>query len=101
MITLILLAALLYAVASSQAQTVIKGRRVLELEGRAARLVVDLGGGSITDFHLRSRGLNPLQWGSKEETPEPRPMAHFLCLDRWGQPSEAEEKNGMPFHGEA
>jgi len=28
-------------------------------------------------------------------------MSHFLCLDRWGQPSEAERKNGMPFHGEA
>jgi hypothetical protein len=28
-------------------------------------------------------------------------MAHFLCLDRWGQPSAAELRNGMPFHGEA
>jgi hypothetical protein len=28
-------------------------------------------------------------------------MSHFLCLDRWGAPSKAEEANGMPFHGEA
>jgi hypothetical protein len=28
-------------------------------------------------------------------------MAHFLCLDRWGQPSKAELGNGMPYHGEA
>jgi hypothetical protein len=28
-------------------------------------------------------------------------MGHFLCLDRWGQPSAAEQRNGMPFHGEA
>jgi hypothetical protein len=28
-------------------------------------------------------------------------MGHFLCLDRWGAPSDAEAKNGMPFHGEA
>jgi hypothetical protein len=28
-------------------------------------------------------------------------MGHFLCLDRWGAPSEAESRNGMPFHGEA
>jgi len=28
-------------------------------------------------------------------------MAHFLCLDRWGPPSEAERLNGMFFHGEA
>jgi hypothetical protein len=27
-------------------------------------------------------------------------MSHFLCLDRWGQPSAAELTNGMPFHGE-
>jgi hypothetical protein len=28
-------------------------------------------------------------------------MGHFLCLDRWGAPSEAEANNGMPYHGEA
>ena len=28
-------------------------------------------------------------------------MGHFLCLDRWGRPSDEEKKNGMPFHGEA
>jgi hypothetical protein len=28
-------------------------------------------------------------------------MGHFLCCDRWGQPSQAELANGMPFHGEA
>lgn len=101
MMTFLLLAILLCAVPAGQAQTMLKGRRVIALEGRVANLVVDLGGGSITDFHLRNQGLNPLQWGSKAETAEPRPMAHFLCLDRWGQPSEAEAKNGMPFHGEA
>jgi len=25
----------------------------------------------------------------------------LLCLDRWGPPSDAELRNGMPFHGEA
>ena len=28
-------------------------------------------------------------------------MGLFLCCDRWGPPSEAEAKNGMPYHGEA
>ncbi|CAE7521320.1 unnamed protein product, partial [Symbiodinium pilosum] len=31
----------------------------------------------------------------------PRPLGHFLCLDRWGPPSEPEHANGMPYHGEA
>src|SRR5262249_41168464 len=73
----------------------------LVLEGKVAQLVVDLGGGSLTAFHLRSQGLSPLQWGATDPSPAPRAMGHFLCLDRWGQPSEAEQKNGMPFHGEA
>jgi hypothetical protein len=28
-------------------------------------------------------------------------MAHFLCLDRWGQPSPGELAAGIPYHGEA
>lgn len=100
-LTPLFLIALLCAVTSIRGQTVIKGRRSLVLEGKVIQLVVDLGGGSFTDFHLRSQGLSPLQWGVTDRSTAPRPMGHFLCLDRWGQPSEAEQKNGMPFHGEA
>ncbi len=85
----------------SMAQTTVKGRRAIVLEGKVAQLVVDLGGGSITDFHLRSQGISPLNWGMADKSTTPRPMGHFVCLDRWGQPSDAEIKNGMPFHGEA
>jgi hypothetical protein len=54
------------------------------------------------DFHIADGGLNPLRWiGPADENAALRPMAHFLCLDRWGPPSEAEQRNGMPFHGEA
>ena len=28
-------------------------------------------------------------------------MSHFICLDRWGQPSDAERANGMENHREA
>ncbi len=97
----LLLAAFCIVAASSQAQTLIKGRPCLVLESKLVQLVVDLGGGSFTDFHLKSQGLSPLHWGDTDNSTAPRPMGHFLCLDRWGQPSEAEEKNGMPFHGEA
>lgn len=64
--------------------------RWLVLESRTASLRIELQGGVLSDFHLAGDGVNPL-----------RGMGHFLCLDRWGPPSEAEGKNGMPFHGEA
>ncbi len=98
--------ALALAAIPASAQTTVKGRPALVLEGKAAQLTVDLGGGSIADFHLRDHGINPLQWDSKSFDPAlsdtaPRSMGHFLCLDRWGPASEAEIKNGMGWHGEA
>ena len=36
----------------------------VKMEGKAAELIVDLGGGSISDFRLAPDGLNPLQWDS-------------------------------------
>ena len=84
------------------AETIIDGRRTVVVESPAATLLIDLGGGSIVDFHLSGGGLNPLHWlGPGDEHVILRPMAHFLCLDRWGPPSEAEQQNGMQFHGEA
>lgn len=84
-------------------------RPTLKLQGEAAALVVDLGGGSISDFHLLDHGLNPLDWdswyfrnpGEGDPPPGPRPMGHFICLDRWGSTSATEEAHGMPKHGEA
>jgi hypothetical protein len=84
-------------------------RPTLELSSNAAQVIVDLGGGSIADFHLGKDGLNPLQWDSWDfsDTPdaeppmEPRSMGHFLCLDRWGPATEAETALGMGWHGEA
>ena len=105
----LLLAALLLVPALVAAQTQVKGRPALVLEGEVAQVVIDLGGGSIADFHLLEHGLNPLQWDSwsfdttpdEAPSPEPRSMGHFLCLDRWGPASEAEKANGMGWHGEA
>ena len=86
-----------------------ESRPTLKLQGDAAAVVVDLGGGSISDFHLLDNGLNPLQWdswyfrnpGAGDPPLEPRPMGHFICLDRWGSSSAAEKAHGMPNHGEA
>ncbi len=97
----IFLALLLIALTSHAEEQLVEGRRSVVLEGSQARLVVDILGGSIVDFHLAEHGLNPLRWANNGPSDEPRSMSHFLCLDRWGQPSEAEQANGMPGHGEA
>jgi hypothetical protein len=78
------------------------GRKSVVLESTTACLVVDLGGGAIREFRFKDKDINPLSWN----TPGPgdssiHGFGHFLCLDRWGPPSDAEGKLGMPYHGEA
>jgi len=85
------------------------GRSTLRLDNKTARITLDLEGGSIIAFQLGSHGLNPLAWDSwsmsptpdRPPPPGPRPMGHFLCLDRWGPATEAETAHGMGAHGEA
>ncbi len=96
-----LLMAALYDANVALAETAVKGRPALVLNGEVARVVVDLLGGSIADFHLQDQGVNPLSWGREEAGAGPQSMGHFLCLDRWASVSEAEAENGMPAHGEA
>ena len=50
---------------------------------------------------MLSNGINPLKWEGEGGELEPRNRGHFLCLDRVGRPSAAEQAKGMPFHGEA
>lgn len=75
--------------------------QTVTLESEAARAVFHLGGGSLVDFHLKDQKLNPFTWEARGDNTPNHPRGHFLCFDRWGQPSAAELKNGMPFHGEA
>jgi hypothetical protein len=88
--------------ASTVGQQLVNGRKSLVFEGRSARLVVDLAGGSIGEFRFLDAELNPLNWATpKTGQTNARGFGHFLCLDRWGPPSEAEGAKGMPYHGEA
>src|SRR5215472_11641310 len=91
---------LMIPVLTATAQTLVDGRPGVVLEGRVAQAAADVSGGSIVQFQFKDQRLNPLSWTSEEPGPA-HPMGHFLCLDRWGAPSEAESRNGMPFHGEA
>jgi len=92
---------LLTTIQSVAPQVAADNAAAVVLDGNAAKLRVELAGGSISDFHLADPALNPLSWDSGKPDAGARPRGHFLCLDRWGQPSEAEQRNGMPFHGEA
>lgn len=97
-----MIATLLVAAPAGRSQEVIDGRRSLVFNGQAAKLIVDTAGGSIVDFHLNDQPLNPLHWATPAPgDTSPRGFGHFLCLDRWGAPSEPEGANGMPYHGEA
>jgi hypothetical protein len=78
------------------------------LENNYCLLTVDSFGGAITDFHLKNDAqINPLSFAfTKEQMPENNKngapyQGHFLCLGRWGSPSEGEIKAGVPNHGEA
>lgn len=76
------------------------------LRNSSAQLSIALAGGGIVEFRFLDDDVNPLNWEISPEL-EPRPKdkpylrGQFLCLDRWGAPSSAEQANGVPFHGEA
>ena len=68
-------------------------------------LAVTTAGGGIVEIRLKGNSVNPLNWtihGLEPVEPgKPYLRGHFLCLARWGAPSAAEAKRGVPFHGEA
>jgi len=71
------------------------------LENGTAKMTWELAGGSLVGFELKELPLNPFTWETPTTKNQARARGHFLCLDRWGAPSEAEKTAGMPFHGEA
>jgi hypothetical protein len=78
----------------------------LILSNGSSSVETDLYGGAITDFHLHETSINPLSFRfSKDQMPENNKkgapfQGHFLCLGRWGAPSDAEIKQGLPYHGQ-
>lgn len=77
----------------------------VRLKNDQAVVRITLAGGGITEFRLTDNRMNPLNWTIEGLEPivdgQPFLQGHFLCLDRWGAPSDAEAKRGVPFHGEA
>ena len=93
---------LLFTYTSSFSEELLPFRKQMVLESVTAKVSVDIAGGSIICFSLKNSDINPLTWNYPEKgDTAPRTIGHFVCFDRWGSPSPAELKNGMPFHGEA
>jgi hypothetical protein len=77
-------------------------RKQIVLDNSLCRVSVDIAGGSIICFSLKNKDTNPFTWNYPEKgNTAPRSMGHFVCFDRWGEPSQQEIKNGVPIHGEA
>ncbi|MCX6603527.1 MAG: hypothetical protein NTV52_08035 [Acidobacteria bacterium] len=74
---------------------------MLTISSPEASVSFDLRGGSLVDFHLTGSTVNPFTWVQNVEPKEEPLRGHFVCLDRWGAPSEAEIARGVPYHGEA
>lgn len=76
------------------------------LQNTKSSLTIDLYGGALTDFHLHEDKINPLRFRfTSEQMPENNKagapfQGHFICLGRWGAPSEGEIKAGVPNHGQ-
>jgi len=80
----------------------LRDRDVVVLENGEAKMIVDIAGGSIASLTLPGNPVNPLHILYPDEgSTAPAGFGHFLCLDRRGAPSIAEQEQGMPFHGEA
>jgi hypothetical protein len=73
---------------------------IVKMENSKVVLLVNLHGGAYFDFHLKDLPINPINWRQKRSL-KPSFMGHFVCFDRFGPPTDAEEANGFYHHGEA
>lgn len=84
----------------------LSGETVKVLQNGSCSVEIDLFGGAITKFCVHGEEINPLSFRlPAEQMPENNKagapyQGHFLCLGRWGRPSEGEINAGMPDHGQ-
>lgn len=74
---------------------------------KKAQLSVDLLGGAFVDFKIAEETINPFSWSIPQKdmpinNQNGAPFqGHFLCLGRWGAPTDGEIKAGVPHNGQA
>ncbi len=99
-----------------------QNRDAWTVEGPKIRVTIMQSGGHVGEIVLKETGVNPL-WVQSKPTIEPDQytpakhgkiygtgpearlisglIGHSLCFPFWGNPSEAERRAGMTYHGEA
>jgi hypothetical protein len=87
-------------------QVIITTDSLILLKNNQLQVTINQYGGHFTGLELQSNPINPLTWGlSEEQMPANNQkgapfQGHFLCLGRWGGPSEGEIAAGIPHNGE-
>ncbi len=86
-----------------------RGRGAIVLSNDRIRLVILKTGGSFPSITLTDdpERINPLWDSIRADREQGRPareagaVGHFVCVDGFGSPSDAERKAGLEGHGEA
>jgi hypothetical protein len=79
---------------------------LFRLENEFTALEINPLGGAIVGFTLKENPVNPLSWAAKAAQMPPNNQAgapfqgHFLCIGRWGSPTEGEKAMGVPHNGD-
>jgi len=79
---------------------------IIELKNDSVTLKVSLWGGAIVGFAYNDNPLNPLTWKiAQKDMPDNNQkgapfQGHFLCMGRWGSPTNGEKELGIPHNGE-
>jgi hypothetical protein len=78
----------------------------LSLRNDLVALAIDRHGGALVSFAFHDLPLNPMDWRiAPAEMPKNNQsgapfQGHFLCVGRWGSPTEGEKAAGIPHNGE-
>jgi len=79
---------------------------LIVLRNDSVTLSISRFGGAIVGFVFNDQQLNPLDWkvlpkDMPENNKKGAPFqGHFLCVGRWGSPTESEKLAGIPHNGE-
>jgi len=76
------------------------------LKNKTCEVTIDRWGGAFTSLRHTSSPVNPLSWALTVADMPPNNQngapfkGHFLCVGRWGSPSDGEIAAGVPHNGE-
>lgn len=90
----------------TSSETQINQDTLIVLRNDVATLSISRFGGAIVGFSFNDQKLNPLDWkilpnDMPENNRKGAPFqGHFLCVGRWGSPTEGEKQAGIPHNGE-